>query len=67
MNEWWDLVDWWADPGLAYVKGLQDGAAMERQRIADEDDQLHREAVRAALAHMDRVDRRRAYDRGEPP
>lgn len=66
-DRWPDDVDWWKVPSLAYVKGLQDGAAMERQRIADEDDQIHRAAVQAALNTIEQVDRRRAYDRGEPP
>lgn len=66
MSEW-DAVDWWLSPALCYAKGLHDGAQLERDRIAAEDDALHRAAVKSAIAHIDRVDRRRAYDRGEPP
>ena len=59
-------AEWWTDPRLAYAQGLVDGARLERERIAAEDDALHRQAVRAARAHMDRVDRRRAADDASP-
>lgn len=46
---WSDTVDWWTDPALAYIRGLQDGArmAVESYELAAERD--WRAAVRTSL------------------
>lgn len=65
-EHWGDVVDWWRSPALAYLKGLRDGAQLERERQARIDEQAHREAVRKALrvvevgAARERADRRRS-------
>lgn len=43
---WTDVAEWWTHPALAYLAGLHDGARLERDRIAEQDEQLHRAAVR---------------------
>lgn len=60
-----DLIDWWASPALAYWQGLQDGAAMQREHDAADDDAVHRAAVRNARRLIEVCERREAYDRGE--
>lgn len=54
---WTAVEEWWTHPALAYLAGLHDGARLERDRIAAEDDQLHRVAVRSALDTISRADR----------
>lgn len=66
-EHWTQYTNWWATPSTAYVAGLIHGAQMERNRINWENDVVHRAAVHSAIATIERVDRRRAYDRGEPP
>lgn len=61
---WTDVTNWWESPVTAYMAGLVHGRELERQRIAEQDDRLHRQAVRVALAEMDRADRRRLADAG---
>lgn len=47
--DWTAVTDWWADPALAYLAGLQHGVQLERDRQWTEADQVHREAVERAL------------------
>jgi len=61
---WTADLPWWEHPALAYLAGLHDGANLERERQAAADDELHRHAVRSALAAMDRADRRASADGG---
>lgn len=62
---WWDHVDWWNDPHLAYARGLVDGYAAGRADKDAIDDQVHREAVQAVLRIINTVDARRETDRGD--
>lgn len=64
LCHWRDVIEWWTDPRLAYAAGLADGYRLARQEIEAEDEQLHREAVRAVLSHVAVVDRRRLADAG---
>jgi predicted component of type VI protein secretion system len=61
-DDWSNEVEWWASPAAAYVKGLQDGAQLVRDRLAEEDEALWREAVRQVVAIIDRADARRTAD-----
>jgi hypothetical protein len=63
-DHWTSVVEWWTHPALAYLAGLHDGGRLERERIAAEDEQLHRAVVRSAIATIERVDRRRLADAG---
>lgn len=68
VTPWWELVDWWTDPRLAYARGLVDGytsgyAAARAEQDAI-DDQVHREAVQTVIRIIDTADRRAAADSG---
>lgn len=66
VERWWDDVDWWTDPRLAYARGLADGLAASRDERDAADDAFHRAAVRQALRTVERIDRRAEADRIGP-
>lgn len=59
--DWTLYINWWTDPALAYLAGLQHGVQLERDRQAEDADQVHREAVRRALAFVERCEARERY------
>jgi hypothetical protein len=73
---WWDHVPWMTDPGLAYVKGLQDGVELGRDQLNAELVAVlasalsgrrttdYRHAVRIHTRTLDVLARRAAADRG---
>lgn len=64
-ERWWDVIEWWTDPRLAYARGMADGYRLGRDDQADEDDAVHRLAARVAFRIAESADRRTAADRGE--
>lgn len=65
VERWWDVTDWWTDARLAYARGLVDGYRLGRDDQADEDDAVHRNAVRQLVGFVAQADRRAEADRGE--
>lgn len=74
---WWDHIDWWTSPALAYAKGLADGRRIGRDEV---DAELvaalaealggpgcvdYRDGVARHLRAVDARARRRQFDRGE--
>jgi hypothetical protein len=66
VRDWRDLVDWWADPRLAYAAGLADGAALERARADLEADAGQRAAARRASVVIQQGNARAIADRPGP-
>jgi hypothetical protein len=65
VERWWDVVEWWSDPRLAYARGVYDGYRLGRDDQADVDDAVHRYAVRRLCRMTAQANRRAAADRGE--
>jgi hypothetical protein len=77
MTTWSDAVDWWADPRLAYAKGLNDGYARGwaeataradidivsalTQMFGGPDCTDRKEAVRRHLQHLDHLKARQEW------
>jgi len=49
VDDWTLTTEWWTHPASAYLAGLVHGVQLERDRQAEIDDQVHRQAVRRAL------------------
>lgn len=65
VGDWWDITEWWLHPATAYLAGLQHGIQIAHEEMAAEDEAAWRQAVRRAVATIERADRRAAADRGE--
>lgn len=64
--DWTEVTDWWQHPASAYLAGLQHGVQLERDRQWVEADQVHRDAVRRALAFIAVCEAREEADRPRP-
>lgn len=62
-EDWTQTADWWKDPATAYLAGLQHGAQLERERLAEEDDRAWRRAVRDARKVIELADARTRADK----
>jgi hypothetical protein len=61
-ERWWDTVDWWTDPRLAFAAGMTFGYQLRADEEAITADQVQRAAVQRVARIIQQADARATHD-----